>query len=103
MHVEKFFDRNLGDLGIARASGPAQEGESRTLHMNDSEKSDRVVVPTKPANKRDETRAEQVEGRMRAKGNAHQATADRTPRRVSASSGLAGVRKWERDHLPLNV
>ncbi len=93
MHVEKFFDRNLGDLGIAHASGPAQEGESRTLHMNDTEKSDRVVVPTKPANKRDETRAEQVEGRMRAKGNAHQTTADRTQSRVSASSGLAGVRK----------
>jgi len=66
--------------------------------MNDTEKSDSVVVPMKPANKGDNTLAEQMEGRPLAKGNIHQATTDRTQSRVPVSSGLADVRKAAGTH-----
>lgn len=98
MHVETFFDRNLGDLDITRNIGSVEEGESRKLHMNDIEKSDSVVVPMKPANKGGNILAEQVEGRPLTKGNTYEATADRTQCRGSASCGLVGVRKAARKH-----
>ncbi len=66
--------------------------------MYDTEKLDSVVVPMKLTNKGGKLLAESVEGRTLAKGNIHQAPADRTQSRGSASSGLADVRKAARKH-----
>ena len=52
MHVETSFRRNLGDLARVRhASGPAHEGESRTMGMHADEESDGGMVPVKPRTK----------------------------------------------------
>ena len=61
--------------------------------MNDIEKSDNVVVPMKLTNKGANPLAESVEERTLTKGNTHQTTAVRIQCRVTASSGLVGVRK----------
>ncbi len=65
----------------------------RTTGMNGSRKSDNTIVPEKPANKEVKTFAEQVEGRVLTKGNTMNTAAVRTQGRVSASTGLDGVRK----------
>ena len=60
-------------------------------------KSDRPVVPTKSPNKVEESTAEGVEGRGRAKGNTDQRNAPRTQSRISgALSGLGRVREAAR-------
>lgn len=59
---------------------------------NDSRKSDRPIVPTKPQNKAD-LAADVVEERGLAKGNAHRATTFRTQSRVDVSSDLMRVRE----------
>ena len=57
------------------------------------EKSDNVVVPTKPSNKEGSPSAETVEGRTLPEGNRQQTTVDRTQSRVATSSGLLSVRQ----------
>ena len=64
--------------------------------MNADEKSDKVVVPMKQANKEGLPFAEIVEGRTLPKRNIGQATAVRTQSRGVASNGLAGVRQAAR-------
>ena len=58
--------------------------------------SDGRVVPTKCPNNGGEPQAEGMEGRRPTKGNAEQTTAPRTQSRVSARSGLLGVRNIAR-------
>jgi group II intron reverse transcriptase/maturase len=60
------------------------------------EKSDKVVVPTKPSNKEGSPSAEMVEGRTLPEGNSQQTTVDRTQSRVATSSGLLSVRQAAR-------
>jgi hypothetical protein len=49
MHVETSFVRNLGDLICVRQhTGPAHEGNSRTMGMHAGEESDGCIVPRKP-------------------------------------------------------
>ena len=56
------------------------------MNMYVDEKSDSVIVLTKPSNKEGSPSAETVEGRTLPKGNSDQETAVRTQRRVAASS-----------------
>jgi group II intron reverse transcriptase/maturase len=66
--------------------------------MDDLEKSDGPMVPTKPSNKAERSDAERVEGRGLAKGNPSQQNAPRTQHRTSAQSALERVREAaERD------
>lgn len=97
-HVETFFDRNLGDLTCARAGipGPVGKGESRTVNVHVSEKSDKVILPVKRPNKGIKSPAEAVEGRILVKGNSVETTVVRTQSRVAASSGLGAVRRVAR-------
>jgi len=66
--------------------------------MNDQGKSDRPIVPEKPANKANGAPlvAEQVEGRGLAKGNLSQQNRDRTQRREALQSKLERVRQAAR-------
>src|ERR1700682_595132 len=73
-------------------AGPAHEGESRTMSMHADEESDEGVVPMKRSNNEDLPSAETVEGRASPEENGGQATAVRTPSRVTASNRLAAVR-----------
>jgi hypothetical protein len=57
------------------------------------EKSDSVIVPTKPSNKEGLPSAETVEGRTLPEGNSDQETAVRTQSRVAASNFLMAVRR----------
>ena len=66
--------------------------------MNDSEKSDEVILPPKRANNAAEAAAEFVEGRASAKRNIDTLTAARTQSRSTASRSLDGVRKVARMH-----
>jgi len=62
--------------------------------MNGPQKSDGLVVPTKPSNKAANAAAETVEGRSPAKGNTDQQNASRTQsRKVGAPSALDRVRE----------
>ena len=63
--------------------------------MNERGKSDRPVVPVKPANKADgrPTAAEPVEGRGLAKGNSNQQNRSRTPSRNDLYRELDRVRQ----------
>ena len=66
--------------------------------MDDLEKSDGPMVPTKPSNKAERSDAERVEGRGLAKGNPSQQNTPRTQRRSSVQSALERVREAaERD------
>ena len=60
--------------------------------MNDREKSDPLVVATKPANKDGQPSTEPVERRGGAEGNAHQPSMLRTPSRASVTAGLTRIR-----------
>ena len=52
MHVEKSFDRNVGDLIHARTgAGRFMKASCRKMNVYVDEKSDKVVVPWKPPNK----------------------------------------------------
>jgi len=66
--------------------------------MNGRGKSDRPIVPEKPANKADGAppAAEQVEGRGRAKGNSVEHSSGRTPSRGELSHALDRVRQAAR-------
>lgn len=64
--------------------------------MHTGGKSDRSIVPVKPPNKAEESAAEVVEGRGRAKGNLPERNALRTQSRVGAPSALERVRQAAR-------
>ncbi len=63
------------------------------MNMYVDEKSDSVIVPTKPSNKEGVPSAELVEGRTLPEGNSDQETAVRTQSRVAASNDLMAVRR----------
>jgi len=63
------------------------------MNMYVAEKSDSVIVPTKPSNKEGLPLAETVEGRTLPEGNSDQETAVRTQSRVAASNFLMVVRR----------
>src|SRR3977135_4533618 len=60
--------------------------------MHDREKSDPLVVATKPANNDGQPLAEPVERRGGGEGNAHQPSTLRTPSRDGVTAGLARIR-----------
>src|ERR1700693_1227510 len=60
--------------------------------MHEPEKSDSVVVATKPANKAERSAAELVEPRTETKGNADQQSTRRAQDRESVSQALERVR-----------
>jgi RNA-directed DNA polymerase len=64
--------------------------------MNDTEKSDERVVPTKSPNKAGAPDAEAMEGRRSAKGNTKEQNVPRTQRRTSTLSALERVREAAR-------
>jgi RNA-directed DNA polymerase len=61
--------------------------------MHEREKSDSVVVATKPTNKAEQSAAEPVERRTGTKGNAGQQSTRRAQDRASVSQALSRVRK----------
>ncbi len=63
------------------------------MNMYVNEKSDSVIVPTKPSNKEGLLLAEMVEGRTLPEGNSDQETAVRTQSRIAASNFLMAVRR----------
>jgi hypothetical protein len=63
------------------------------MNMYVDEKSDSVIVLTKPSNKEGLPSAETVEGRTLPEGNSDQETAVRTQSRVAASNYLMAVRR----------
>ena len=63
------------------------------MNMYVDEKSDSVIVPTKPSNKEGVPSAETVEGRTLPEGNSDQEAAVRTQGRVAASNDLMVVRR----------
>jgi len=63
------------------------------MNMYVDEKSDSVIVLTKPSNKEGLPLAETVEGRTLPEGNSDQETAVRTQSRVTASNYLMAVRR----------
>jgi RNA-directed DNA polymerase len=64
--------------------------------MHDAWKSDRCIVPEKPANKGETTPAESVEGRQRVKGNSVQMAMLRTQSRGGVTTELDRVREAAR-------
>jgi RNA-directed DNA polymerase len=69
---------------------------SRKPTMNGPEKSDGLVVPTKPPNDAGQPAKEVVEGRGPAKGNTGEQNAPRTQSRTGAPSALDRVREAAR-------
>ncbi len=70
--------------------------------MNGHEKSDPIVVATKPANKAGRPVAEPVERRVGTKGNAGQHNTRRAQNRESVTQALARVRqasRWPRERF----
>ena len=63
------------------------------MNMYVNEKSDSVIVLTKPSNKEGSPSAEMVEGRTLPEGNSDQTAAVRTQCREAASNGLMAVRQ----------
>ncbi len=61
------------------------------MNMYVDEKSDSVIVPSKPSNKEGLPSAELVEGRTLPEGNSDQETAVRTQSRAAASNFLMAV------------
>jgi RNA-directed DNA polymerase len=69
---------------------------SRESNMHAGGESDGCVLPTKCSNKGGSPLAEGMEGRRPAKENIDQSPAPRTLSRISAGSGLLGVRQAAR-------
>jgi retron-type reverse transcriptase len=65
--------------------------------MHAREKSDSVIVATKPANKVERSTAEPVEPRTEAEGNASQQHTRRTPSRTGVTQGLERIRRTARE------
>ena len=76
--------------------GRDQERQGGKLAMNDSEKSDGLVVPTKSPNEAGSPAEEGMEGRSPAKGNTEGQNVPRTQRRTSTTSALDRVREAAR-------
>ena len=92
MHGNREIPASSAGLGAADRS---VKERTQTTDMHDTGKSDRPIVPRKPANKAvaAASAAEPAEGRGLTKGNALQTTAPRTQCRSRASSGLQRVRE----------
>jgi hypothetical protein len=71
--------------------------------MHDREKSDPLIVATKPTNNDGQPLAEPVERRGGAEGNAHQPSTPRTPSREGVTAGPARIRTAKVDASPLNT
>ena len=81
---------------VPTGAGGAGKANSRNPAINADERSDTLIVPSKPPNKGIEP-AEAAEGRSVAKGNTDRDPAPRTQSRTSrASMGLEGVREAAR-------
>ena len=61
--------------------------------MNGREKSDPAIVAVKPANKAEQSAAEQVERRAGTKGNANLQSTPRTQSQTSVSQALERIRQ----------
>ena len=95
-HVWKLFAREPGGLGFdlrADSAGPHREDEESKPMMYEPEKSDSVVVATKPTNKAERSAAEPVEPRTGTEGNAGQQSTCRAQYRESVSQALERVRR----------
>jgi RNA-directed DNA polymerase len=77
-------------------SGRPAKARSYEAGMNETEQSDRCIVPQRPANKGPQGSAESVEGRRRIKGNTPQAATLRTQSRDGVANGLQRVREAAR-------
>jgi len=73
-----------------------EKATSNTTSMHTSGESDEQVVPTKRANKEEQSSAEGVEGSCSTKGNTEEAHTRRTQGRERVSQGLGGVREAAR-------
>ena len=71
--------------------------------MHEPEKSDPVVVATKPTNKTEQSVAEPVEPRTGAEGNAGQQSTRRAQNRGSVSQALERVRRVRTTRVRLAV
>ena len=91
-------NREIHELPAADgAVGRIGKAGGHTPMMDDSRKSDRPIVPTKPSNKAEPSVAEGAEGRRLAKGNTDEQNAPRTQRRIEgAPSALDRVRQRAR-------
>ncbi len=91
MHGNREIPASSAAKGAADRS---VKDKTRTTDAHDSGKSDRPIVPKKPANNAEAAAlaAESVEGRGLTKGNAHQAAVLRTQRRLGRSIRLLRVR-----------
>ena len=92
-------NREIPELPTEKGfAGRSEKAIGRTSDMYGSGKSDRPIVPKKPANKGGvaASPAEQVEGRGLTKGNTPQTAALRTQGRAGASNGLGRVREAAR-------
>lgn len=90
-HVWTLFAREPGGLGFGQrrdTAGPHREGEESKPMMYEPEKSDSVIVATKPANKAGQPAAEQVERRTGTEGNAGQQSMRRAQNRGCVSQAL---------------
>ena len=76
--------------------GPHREGEEPQPMMHGREKSDRRVVPRRPANNAERSATEGAEGRRLLKGSANRHSTRRTQCRTSCvtSAALAAWRNW---------
>jgi RNA-directed DNA polymerase len=90
-------NREISGLPSTKVGGRVGKAKSRTPTMNGPEKSDGLIVPTKPPNEAGlQTAKEVVEGRSPAKGNTREQNASRTQNRTSAPSALDRVREVAR-------
>lgn len=99
MHVRNLSAREPGELQVTHrdgAVGRVGKAMSQKPAMNDLEKSDGLVVPTKSPNDAGMPAEEVMEGRSPAKGNTVGQNAPRTQSRPSAPSALDRVREAAR-------
>jgi group II intron reverse transcriptase/maturase len=83
-------------LAADGAGEPQGEGQGRNPEMNDHERSNECVVPTKPGNKSARAEADSVEGRRSTAENLKQRNANRAQKRGDAPNGLQRVREAAR-------
>ena len=93
-HLHRSWEVSSVPEGDSASGGAGKGNHNPAIHAD--EKSDASIVPKKQPNKGQP--AEEVEGRDAAKGNAGEFTADRTPSRETALTGLERVRIPRRVH-----
>jgi RNA-directed DNA polymerase len=99
MHVRNLSVREPGELRNAQrdgALGRVGKAKCREPTMNEPEKSDELVVPTKSPNETSVLVEEVMEGRSSAKGNMGEQNAFRTQSRGDAQRALDRVREAAR-------